>query len=163
MSATLIEPRIERLLNKYEVELPELFHGECQLRDCLAARSLPAELKQDFEQTRLAVESSMQRVSQSVQALDPTLVEAAGRAASKMHYQVNRLEKRAAQAELRRTEILSRHAAQIENALYPNKSLQEREIASVYFYANHGPELINRLIELAQARCPEHKVLRLDS
>ena len=38
MSATLIEPRIERLLSKYEVELPELFHGECQLRDCLAAR-----------------------------------------------------------------------------------------------------------------------------
>ena len=50
MSATLIEPRIERLLTKYEVELPELFHGECELRDCLAARSLPAELKQDFEQ-----------------------------------------------------------------------------------------------------------------
>ena len=161
MSATLIEPRIERLLNKYEVELPELFHGECQLRDCLATRSLPAELKQDFEQARLAVESSMQRVSQSLQTLDPTLVEAGGRAASKMRYQVNRLEKRAAQAELRRTEILSRHAAQIENALYPNKSLQEREIGGLYFYANHGPELINRLIELAQARCPEHKVLRL--
>ncbi|HZM08748.1 MAG TPA: bacillithiol biosynthesis cysteine-adding enzyme BshC, partial [Candidatus Limnocylindrales bacterium] len=161
MSATLIEPRIERLLNKYEVELPELFHGECQLRDCLATRSLPAELKQDFEQTRLAVESSMQRVSQSLQTLDPTLVEAGGRAVSKMHYQVNRLEKRAAQAELRRTEVLSRHAAQMENALYPNKSLQEREIAGIYFYANHGPELINRLIELAQARCPEHKVLRL--
>src|ERR1019366_1191978 len=118
MSATLIEPRIERLLNKYEVELPELFHGECQLRDCLATRSLPAELKQDFEQTRLAVKSSMQRVSQSLQTLDPSLVEAASRAASKMHYQVNRLEKRAAQAELRRTDILSRHAAQIENALY---------------------------------------------
>jgi uncharacterized protein YllA (UPF0747 family) len=80
-----------------------------------------------------------------------------------MRYQVKRLEKRAAQAELRRTEVLSRHAAQIENALYPNKSLQEREIGGLYFYANHGPELINRLIEMAQARCPEHKVLRLDS
>jgi bacillithiol synthase len=161
MSATLIEPRIERLLNKYEVELPELFHGECQLRDCLAARSLPAGLKQDFEQGRAAVESSMQRLSQSLQALDPTLVEAAGRAASKMRYQISRLEKRAAQAELRRTDILSRHAAQIENALYPNKSLQEREIAGIYFYAKHGPELIDRLIELAQTRCPEHKVLTL--
>jgi len=34
LSATLIEPRIERLLTKYEIELPELFHGECQLREC---------------------------------------------------------------------------------------------------------------------------------
>jgi bacillithiol biosynthesis cysteine-adding enzyme BshC len=161
MSATLIEPRIERLLNKYEVELPELFHGECQLRDCLAARSLPAELKQDFEQARQSVEAAMAGISESLKTLDPTLVEAARRAASKMHYQVNRLEKRAAQAELHRTDILSRHAAQIENALYPNKSLQEREIGGLYFYANHGPELIDRLVDLAQARCPEHKVLTL--
>ena len=78
-----------------------------------------------------------------------------------MRYQIDRLEKRTAQAELRKNEILSRHAAQIENALYPNKSLQEREIGGLYFYANHGPELIDRLIELAQARCPEHKVLTL--
>jgi bacillithiol biosynthesis cysteine-adding enzyme BshC len=161
MSATLIEPRIERLLNKYEVELPELFHGECQLRDCLAARSLPAELKQDFEQAHQSVEAAMAGISGSLKTLDPTLVEAARRAASKMHYQVNRLEKRAAQAELRRTDILSRHAAQIENALYPNKALQEREIGGLYFYANHGPELIDRLTDLAQARCPEHKVLTL--
>ena len=103
----------------------------------------------------------MGRVSESLQKLDPTLVEAAGRAASKMRYQVERLEKRAAQAQLRRHEVLSRHAAQIENALYPRKSLQEREIAGLYFFAQHGPDLIDRLVELARARCPEHKVLRL--
>ncbi|HEX8813161.1 MAG TPA: bacillithiol biosynthesis BshC, partial [Terracidiphilus sp.] len=163
MSATLIEPRIERLLLKYEVKLPELFHGECQLRDCLAARSLPAELQESFEHTRRAVQVAMRSLNDSLQKLDPTLVEAAARATNKMRYQVERLQKRAAQAELRRSEILARHAAQIENALYPNKSLQEREIAALYFYANHGPELINRLIELAQTPCPEHKVLRLAS
>jgi bacillithiol biosynthesis cysteine-adding enzyme BshC len=161
MSATLIEPRIERLLNKYEVELPELFHGECQLRDCLAARALPTELKQNLEHARQSVEAALARISESLKQLDPTLVEAASRAASKMRYQIDRLEKRTAQAELRKNEILSRHAAQIENALYPHKSLQEREIGGLYFYANHGPELIDRLIELAQARCPEHKVLTL--
>ena len=161
MSATLVEPRIERLLTKYQVDLPELFHGECQLRDCMAARALPPELKQDFEQARRAVEVAMQRASGSLQKLDPTLVEAAARASSKMRYQIDRLEKRAAQAELRRTEIITRHAAQIENAVYPNKTLQEREIAGLHFYAKYGPELISRLVELAQTRCPEHKVLVL--
>jgi len=161
MSATLIEPRIERLLTKYQVELPELFHGECQLRDCIAARVLPPELKQSFEAAARSVGQSMQQVSAALQKLDPTLVEAAHRAASKMRYQVSRLEKRAAQAELRRNEIITRHAAQIENAVYPRKTLQEREIAGVYFYARYGPALIERLIELAQTRCPEHKVLVL--
>jgi len=163
MSATLIEPRIERLLLKYEVELPDLFHGECQLRDCLAARALPPELKDDFELARRAIQVNLQRISTSLRKLDPTLVEAAERAASKVRYQVDRLQKRAAQAELRRSDIIARHAAQIEDALFPNKSLQEREIAALHFYASHGPELINRLVDLAQARCPEHKVLRLSS
>ena len=102
-------------------------------------------------------------MSGSLRKLDPTLVEAAGRAANKMQYQINRLEKRAAQAELRRTEVLTRHAAQIENSLYPEKALQEREIAGLYFYAKYGPPLIDQLIQLAQARCPEHKVLVLSS
>ncbi len=163
LSATVIEPRIARLLTKYQVELPELFHGECELRDCIAARSLPPELKHDFEAAKRAVEDSMRQVSASLQKLDPTLVEAAGRALSKMEYQVGRLKKRAAQAELRRTEILARHAAQIENALYPRKTLQEREIAGLYFYAKYGPDFIDRLVELAQARCPEHKVLVLEA
>jgi bacillithiol synthase len=163
LSASLIEPRIEKLLNKYQVQLPELFHGEYELRDCLAAHSLPPELNRDFDAARSRVQEAMYRVTEALQKLDPTLVDAAGLASSKMQYQVSRLQKRAAKAELRRTEILTRHAAQIENSLYPHKQLQEREIAGLYFYAKYGPQLIEQLIELAQARCPEHKVLILKS
>lgn len=163
LSASLIESRIAKLLNKYEVQLPELFHGEYELRDCLAARSLPAELNHRFDGARRAVQDALAQVTASLQKLDPTLVDAAGLAGSKMQYQVSRLQKRAAKAELRRSEILGRHAAQIENSLYPHKALQEREIGGLYFYAKYGPGLIGQLIELAQARCPEHKVLVLGS
>jgi bacillithiol synthase len=161
LSATLIEPRWERLLEKYEVELPELFHGETELRDRIAARSLPEQLKDDFLQGKLAAEEAMQRISESLARLDPTLVRAANRATSKMLYQVSRLERRAAAAELRRNQVILRHAAQIENSLYPLKTLQEREISGIYFYAKYGPSLIDHLIQLAQAPCPEHKILRL--
>ena len=161
LSATLIELRIERLLEKYGVEVSDLFHGETELRDHIAARSLPAQLKDDFSKGKLAAEEAMHRISESLARLDPTLVRASNRAASKMLYQVNRLERRAAAAELRRNEIIGRHAAQIENSLYPRKTLQEREISGIYFYAKYGPPLISRLVELAHAPCPEHKILRL--
>ena len=163
LSATLIEPRIERLLEKYQVELPELFHGECELRDCIAARSLPVQLKEDILKAKLAAEESMRRISESLARLDPTLVRAADRATKKMLYQVSRLERRAAAAELRRNEVIARHAAQIENSLYPRKTLQEREISGVYFYAKYGPQLIDTLIETANSPCPEHKIIRLGS
>jgi len=163
LSATLIERRTERLLNKYEIDLPQLFHGEHELRDCLAAHALPADLRQTLQSAKLNVDAAMRSISESLQQLDPTLVEAASRATSKMQYQIDRLQKRAAQAELRRTEILTRHAAQIENAIYPHKTLQERVIAGIYFYAKYGPSLIERLIDLAQTRCIEHKVMVLEA
>jgi bacillithiol biosynthesis cysteine-adding enzyme BshC len=161
MSVTLLEPKIEKLLDKYQLNLEDLFHGETVLRDELAKHSLPQELKLDFERGLLAVDEAMQRISESLHKLDPTLVGAARNAANRMRYQVGRLEERAAQAEVRKEEILSRHAAMIENALFPNKTLQEREIAGVYFLARFGLGLIDQLIEAAEARCPEHKILRV--
>lgn len=161
MSTTLIEAKIEKLLNKYELSLQDVFSSEVQLRDELAKRSLPAELKGDFERGLQAVDEAMQRISESLQKLDPTLVDAASNAANKMRYQVGSLEKRAAQAELRKEEILTRHATMIENALYPKRDLQEREITGVYFLARFGMGLIDQLIEAAAGRCPEHKILRV--
>jgi bacillithiol biosynthesis cysteine-adding enzyme BshC len=161
LSATLIEPRIARLVEKYQVELPEMFHGEGELRERIATRSLPPQLKDDFLKGKLAVEEAMQRISESLARLDPTLVRAANRATSKMLYQVSRLERRSGSAELRRNEVIARHAAQIENALYSRKTLQEREISGIYFYAKYGPQLIERLVESAQARCPEHRIIQL--
>lgn len=161
LSASLIEPRIEKLLNQYKLDLRELFHGENPLRECLATRSLPQQLSSDFENARRSVEQAMKVVSDSLQKLDPTLVEAAARSLSKMSYQVNRLEKRAGLAELRRNQIIARHASQLENALYPHKELAEREISGLCYYAQYGPELIDRLIEAAKGRCPEHQVLRM--
>ena len=161
LSATLLEPRIERLLEKYRVELPELFHGECELRDCIAARSLPQDLRDEFSKARTAADTAMRRISESLGRLDSTLVRASERATSKMLYQIGRLERRAAAAELSRNEVIVRHAAQIENSLYPRKTLQEREIGGIYFYARYGPALIDVLIQSARTPCPEHKIIRL--
>ena len=96
----------------------------------------------------------------SLQKLDPTLVDAAGLA---VPYQVSRLQKRAAKAELRRARSSRPPRRANRDPLYPHKTLQEREIGGLYFYAKYGPELIERLINLAQARCPEHKVMVLGS
>jgi uncharacterized protein YllA (UPF0747 family) len=102
----------------------------------------------------------MAGVKESVEKLDPTLVEAAERATSKMRYQVGRLHRRAARALLHRTHVLSQHANQLVNALYPEKSLQERTVGAAYFVSKYGVELIDTLVEAAGS-CPEHRVIRV--
>ena len=78
-----------------------------------------------------------------------------------MHYQLSQLRAKAARAELRQSEVIGRHAEVLGNALYPNKTLQEREIAGIYFIARHGQAFLESLYETQHTDCLDHQVIAL--
>ena len=160
-SATLVEPKPQRILEKYGLGLPDLFHGPEKLREMMAQRTLPSDLKTRFEEAKSALEKSLSLIRFSLNRLDPTLVEAATNAEAKMQYQLSQLEGRAARAELQRNEVLTRHAEALSNALFPNKVLQEREIAGISFVARYGPALLKDLYETIRTDCHDHQVLEI--
>jgi len=160
-SATLVDSKAKRILDRYGLGLPDLFHGPEKLRDVMAKRALPPDLQARFGEAKAAVEKSLESVRESLTQLDPTLTEAAARAAAKMSYQVTRLEGRAARAELRRNEIVTRHADALSNALFPHKALQEREIAGVSFVARYGTGLLRDLYETIRTDCHDHQVIEV--
>ena len=159
--ATLVEQRIKRLLDRYQLKVTDAFHGEEQLRVLLAEHSLPADLNATFEESIASLEESLKKLNAVLERLDKTLLDAAATAGSKMRYQLERLRERAARAQLRRGEDQARHASELLTALYPNKNLQERELAGVSYLARHGTQLLLRLYDAAQTTCPDHKIVYL--
>jgi bacillithiol biosynthesis cysteine-adding enzyme BshC len=160
-SATLADARAQRLMAKYGISLPDLFHGPETFRELLALRSIPGELDSDFVEAEQSVLAALAKISGSLQKLDPTLVEAAGRASSKMLYQIRRLRTRAGKAQLRRNEEVRKHADWLSSVLFPNKNLQEREIAGISFLARYGRGLLQTLYQAAKSDCPDHQVIYL--
>jgi bacillithiol synthase len=158
-SATLIEPKAQALLEKYRITFPDAFHGPEALREVIGTRLLPPNLQALFDQAASAVERSMAAVRESLAQLDKTLVESAEHAASKMLYQLTNLRSRAARAESRQSEVVARHAEVLSNSLYPDKTLQEREFAGVYFLAKHGRELLNELLDTIHPDCVDHQII----
>jgi bacillithiol biosynthesis cysteine-adding enzyme BshC len=158
-SATLIEEKPQALLEKYKLTLPDLFHGPEALRETMGARLLPPNLQASFDQATSAVERSMTAVRDSLRQLDKTLVESAEHAESKMLYQLTNLRSRAARAESRHNEIVARHAEILSNSLYPDKTLQEREFAGIYWLAKHGRELLNGLLHTIHPDCVDHQLI----
>ncbi len=88
-------------------------------------------------------------------------MDAASNAEEKMKYQLAQLEARAARAEAQRNEVITRHAESLSSALYPNKVLQEREIAGVSFVARYGPSLLQNLYETIHTDCHDHQVIEI--
>ena len=68
LSLTVVNSRMQRLLRRYELRLPDLFRGETQLRELLASRVLPAVVRQQFEQGTETVDKLMARLTEPLQS-----------------------------------------------------------------------------------------------
>jgi bacillithiol synthase len=160
-SATLVEPKVQRWLRQYDISVPDAFHGPEALRRKLASTTLPEDLQAAFEHANKSVEESFSSLQEALAKLDPTLVEASQTGASKVRYQLDRLRERATAAELRRSEVVSRHAEALSQILYPDGALQERGIAGAYFVARHGTELLRSIHDIMRTDCHDHQILEL--
>jgi bacillithiol synthase len=160
-SATLVEPKIGRLLEKHGVGMLDIFNGPDALRQQLAERSLPRELKAVFDRTTKGLEKDLTEIREKLGKLDRTLVDATQTAGSKMQYQLDRLYTQAARAEGQKGELVGRHAEMLSEALYPDKGLQERSIAGIYFIARYGNELLRQIHENIHLDCHDHQILEL--
>jgi bacillithiol synthase len=160
-SATIVEPKPKTFLERYGLRLADLFQGPENLREQMASRTLPEELQSAFDQAEASLEKSLAAIREGLARLDSTLVDSATNAASKMQHQLSQLRSKAARAELRQTEVLTRKADVLSNLLYPGKALQEREIAGVYFVARYGREFLRDVYETIHPDCVDHQVISM--
>ena len=160
-SATLLEAKGERILTRYQLGLPDVLQGPERVREAIAARSLPPDLQTRFEEAYASVEQSMTALRDAIGKLDSTLIDTAESTRASMAHQIDRLRARVTRAEQQRNEVITRHADALCHALFPNKALQEREVAGVSFVARHGRELLVNLYEKIHPDCHDHQVIEV--
>jgi bacillithiol synthase len=160
-SATIVEPKMQRLLERYGASLTDTFAGADALRRQFAARSLPGDLQTALAATKDSLDSNFSTVKEKLAALDSTLVDAAETARSKMQHQLEKLHAQAARAEAQKSELVSRHASVLSDFLYPEKGLQERTIGGLYFLAHYGLEWLREVYECIHTDCHDHQILEL--
>jgi bacillithiol synthase len=159
--ATLVEPRQAKLLDRYQLELTDLFILPEKFRELVASRALPQSILKSFDQATEHLEQALSLIQQPLEKLDKTLVDAAENAGSKMRYQLQTLRDKAARAEGRKNTEVLRHADELLTALYPNKSLQERELGAAYFLLKHGTGILDQIKAQVRLGCGEHQVIAI--
>ena len=139
LSATLIGPAIGAMMAQHEVSLPDAMLPAEELAQRLAARALPSEAKRRLADAGNALDAALAAAHDTLAALDPSLARAAEVSASKMRYQMERLRRLAATAEMQRDASLRKHADAITLHLFPNGQLQERVLAGVGSWPRGSP------------------------
>ena len=156
---TLVDHRINRLLEKYRLAVGDVWQGEEHLRRKVAAAGFAEGWSERLDRSERDLTALLERLRGDLQTLDPTLLDTLKHAEEKMKYQMERLRGKISQAALQRSEVLLRHAQSLMRFLLPNRELQEREVSGVYFLARAGYDLLDRVLTQIRIDSSDHQVM----
>jgi bacillithiol synthase len=140
-SVTILEPRIERLLNQLGAS-PDDLRDPHQIETRLARESVPEEVSDSLRRLRHDLESDVAalEVSDGDELIPPASLQGLRRS---LLHRVERTERRYLAAVKRRETKLMRDVGTAAAALYPGGKRQERVLNFVPFLARYGQPLLD--------------------
>jgi bacillithiol biosynthesis cysteine-adding enzyme BshC len=158
ISATIIEPRIARVLRKYELQFQDVLRGRDWVRRKAVASVQGVEL---FDTVRGRLATELESLRPALNAVDPTLLGALDTSRQKVMHQVDTLRTKFVNAEARRNETLERHLDAIHQSLFPERKLQERVINVTSFIVRYGLTFVAGLNRVLSLDSREHQVVEI--
>jgi uncharacterized protein YllA (UPF0747 family) len=158
ISATILEPRIDRALRKYDLRLEDLFRGRDFIKRKAVAAVQGVEL---FDHVRDRLAAELESLRPALNAVDATLEGALDNSRQKVLHQVETLRTKFVNAEARRNDVLERHLDSTMNSLFPDKKLQERVLNISSFTSRYGIGFIRRLEAELDLDSREHQVIEI--
>ena len=121
-SATIIAGRASRLMDRYDLALPDFFRGNDAVREKIARKLVPPEIESALGQARLESAEVLDCVERALDGFEPTLADAFKKSRRKVEYQFAKTERRAAREALRRDQRASADAEYLLRARVPGKA-----------------------------------------
>ena len=156
---TLVDRRVERWMEKYQVGVEDAWLGQDHLTQLIASTAFSEGWSERFEQTERGLAELLSRLRKDIEVVDPTLLDTLNHAEEKIQFQVERLKGKLTRSVLSRSEVLARHQQSLLRAIMPEKELQERLVSGVYFLGRVGYELLDRLLEQIPADSSGHYIM----
>jgi len=144
-SATIVEERIQKIINKYGLQSKDFFTEVDTLKSRISASISDFKVEELFSNTLGTVSESLTSLKDGLESIDPTLVPAMENTLVRMQGALNNLKEKTLSAQVRQHEISLRQLDKVAISLFPNSNLQEREMNIIYFLNKYGLELLRWL------------------
>ncbi|WP_338733268.1 bacillithiol biosynthesis cysteine-adding enzyme BshC [Mangrovimonas cancribranchiae] len=159
-SALLITEKQEEKLKKLNISIEDLFLKQSDLITKVTKRVSRIDI--DFSAQKKHLEQQFKDLYKLAEQTDKSFLGAVGAQERKQIKGLEHLEKRLLKAQKRKlSDILSR-VELLQNELFPNQSLQERQVNFSEFYLEHGDQLIQQLVLNLQPLKSEFLILKLE-
>jgi bacillithiol synthase len=144
-SFRLIEGKVGKVLQKFDLQAAELARPHHELTSALAREDVPDDIRRELGAMRGALAQGVGRLSQAVANLDPTLKPSVEQVRSQGFSQLDEVEKKVIQALKREKEVLLAQLAKAQSHLFPDGRPQERVMSPWYYLFRYGPDFLDQL------------------
>ena len=149
-SGVILEPRVDRVLDKFGVRLEELMQPPGPLEARLVRSRLPEDALVALETLRRNIELDYATIGRAAVAIDPTLEKPIQSARNQALAGTHDVEKKLLQHLKKREETELSQIGRARAAVWPHDKPQERVLTLAPFLARYGPSLLEQLVEVAQ-------------
>jgi bacillithiol biosynthesis cysteine-adding enzyme BshC len=148
-SGYVVEPRIERILDRYGLTAAD-FRDPHAVESRLARASLPESLSDNIESMRSSIRDAVDRMREGdgAELIPDGVLDGLSRNIS---HRIERLERRVAASVKRRGNDALKDAAIARGALYPFGRPQERSLNIIPLLARYGPTLLDDVLSEVRA------------
>lgn len=160
-SMTLIEPGIDRILDKFQLQVRDFWAPVEPLISRFARERLPESLLRTLQTYRNEWPQAVRALKPQIRQVDPTVEAMADSTAGRVAHALEQLEKKIVQAGRRQHDIIAQQLRKASASLYPEGNLQERVLNPTSFLVKYGPIFIERLYEVMDIAGFHHQLVRL--
>lgn len=160
-SATVVEERVRRVLEKYSLEIQELYGDPTVLTNRILEQISEIKLDDLFDRTGKGIQTQLNELRFGLKELDPTLLGALENVAGKIEGSLGQLKEKSIGAQKKRNETAVRQIERAVASVLPGGTLQERQVNIVYFLNKYGPGFMKWLAGEIDINGFQHQVLSL--
>ena len=161
-SATLVEKKVQKVLDKFDLDLPDFEGDRERLFQRVVRREMDADLDAIFGAAQPPVHQAINDLKPQVEAVDATLGPAVEAARAEIADALDELKSKAMRAEKRDRDEVRAQLAKAQVNLFPEGAPQERVVSVLYFLNKYGgAPLLDDLLGALSLDTRAHQVLRL--
>jgi len=150
-SGAIIEPPVDRILEKFGSSVAEVLRGDATLEARIVHDKVPAAVLGALARIEAESDARLEEITPTVLGLDPTLARPVASARRQIAWAVRDLGRRIHARVRARSAVELRQVGRVRGALLPGGHPQERVLTIAPFLARHGPALLVGIRDAAAA------------
>lgn len=158
---TVLEKRFEKQMEEYEISFDDLTGDIEQAVNRVLARSFPEELEKNYATLHESVKDAFDNFRSTSLEFDPSLKKFAEQVYGKIDYNLKAFEGKVFASHKKKSQETRDKIYRLQNAVCPNRGLQERSINITYFIARYGFGIIPFLYEKIDSEQKAHQIIKL--